>query len=107
MTYRDDAYTRAASLPTLEAYNRGAPPLEGGLPSGVRCPACAATGEPVEMRIGLLDETYAKTYVAVACPRCLFSAYRRCTLAERDEYIRAAGHGDMLDGEEPSDAFDP
>lgn len=100
MTFRDDAYTRAGALPTLEEYNRGARALEGGMPAGVKCAACASAGEMVEMRIGLVDETYAKTYVAVACPRCLTSGHRRCTRAERDEYLRAAGHGDLPDGDD-------
>jgi hypothetical protein len=99
MSFRDDSYTRAAALPTLTEYNLGAPPLEdeGSLPAGVRCPACAKAGAPVEMRIGLLDSVFSKAYVAVACPRCLLSGHRRCTAEERDAFLVAAGHADSLE----------
>jgi len=103
MTYRDDSYTRAAALPTLESHNRGAPPLDGGQPAGVRCPACAAAGEPVEMRVGLVASEFMDTYVAVACPRCLLSGHRRCSPAECAEFLRAAVSESSADDEASAD----
>jgi hypothetical protein len=99
MSFRDDSYTRAAALPTLTEYNLGAPPLEDeeSLPAGVRCPACAKAGSPVEMRIGLLASEFSKQYVAVACPRCLLSGHRRCTAEERDAFLVASGNADFLE----------
>ena len=38
--------------PTLVEHNRGFPPVQGGDPSGVRCPHCAALGDDVEMIMG-------------------------------------------------------
>jgi hypothetical protein len=99
MTYRDDSYSQAASLPTLAEYNRNGPPLEdeASLPAGVRCPACASAGTPVEMRIGLIASEFSKQYVAVACPRCLLSGHRRCTAEERDAFLVASGNADFLE----------